>query len=158
MRQIWYYWALSKEDLRDNLNIPFSSFFDVVKISTLETWFLNIAIFSHGLSTTIFDKISRNKICNAVILLILMHWNSPFGGVCKAEAFHNAWSRPLPMSHGPSVWETKFGASRGSGGCTYSSAFILFQQFCQRLKFSAFVLVNARLVYRSKGYKILHAM
>ena len=46
------------------------------------------------LITTIFDKISWNRIwkshiCNAVMLVILMHWNSP-SWVCKADAFRNA--------------------------------------------------------------------
>ena len=47
---------------------------------------------------TIFDQISWNKIwklvlCNAEISFIFMHFNSPFG-VCKVEAFPNAWSSP----------------------------------------------------------------
>ena len=68
-----------------------------------------------------------------------MHWNSPFG-VSKAEAFRNTWSPPsatVSMLEGLSVRETKFGAStlyRGSGARNYSSTFILFQQFCQRLR------------------------
>ena len=54
--------------------------------------------FGQNPTTTIFDKICWSKIwkpflCNAVILLIFMHWNSHFG-VCKAEAFRNAWSPP----------------------------------------------------------------
>ena len=83
----------------------------------------------------IFDKISWNKIwksflCNAIILLILMHWNSPFC-VCKAEAFRQGM---IPFLHlflnvgGPGHRELKFDAST-----PYLSALIFFQQFCQRL-------------------------
>ena len=127
--------------------------------------YLRALLLDHGflhviymmLITTIFDKISFNKIwelllCNAVILLIFMQ--IPLLGLARLKPSHNAWSLPFtPVLNagGPCVQETKFGAStlyRGSRGGNYSCTLIFFQQFCQRLKY---YLVYHRVTYFKLG-------